>query len=101
MGDALAGNVIGRAMRRRHQRETRSRRAASRLLEADELHRDLTLIVIHRQHAVELALAGAHEHRVGWKRPVADDPLALAARTTGSSTSISSRPKLPPSPHAD
>src|SRR5207302_5410924 len=37
------------------------------VLEAERLHRDVTLVVIHRDDDVELAAAGPREERVGGK----------------------------------
>ncbi len=79
VGDVAPDDVerrAGRAGRDRHRQPAVERDAA---LEAQELHRDLALVVVHRDHGVVVAIARRDEHRVGGQRPVGVD--ALAART--------------------
>ena len=86
-------------MRRRADRERQAAEQRHAAIEAHQLHRDLALVVVHRQHRVECAALGAQEHGVGRKRPLDRDALRSGARATaGAMMSISSRPKLPPSP---
>src|SRR6266536_3129906 len=54
IGDTFSGNVIGAAMRRSQKRHRKAAEKRYALIEPDQLHRDLTLIVIHRQHSIEL-----------------------------------------------
>ena len=67
-------------------------------VEALELGRDLALVVVHREHAVELVAEGLEEHGVGREGPLHAMPRAAACATAGAMMSISSRPKRPFSP---
>src|SRR4051812_7735224 len=60
--DAFSDDVERSAMRRRgeHRLEAAGDRDAA--IEPLELGRDLSLVVIHREHAVELAAEGLEEH---------------------------------------
>ena len=80
IGDALAGDFVGRAVRRRAQRHRHAAEHGYALVEAERLDRDLTLVVEQRQHGVELPGAGAQEHGVGRKRALHRDALCLGAR---------------------
>ena len=60
-----AGNVVGGTVgdARPHQRQTDTE--VDGMFATQELQRDVSLVMVHGDHAVELALAGAHEQRVG------------------------------------
>ena len=57
--------------RREHGLEASGHRHAA--IEATELGRDLSLVVVHREHAVEFAAEGLEEHGVRGIRPFARD----------------------------
>ena len=99
IGLALAGDVVGRAVRRRGDRHRQAALHRDALAEAHQLDRDLALVVVHRDDGLVLAVARLQEDRVGRER--ADDRHALArcsSATAGAMMSISSRPQVPPSP---
>ena len=68
--------------------------------EAHQLHRDLALVVVHRDHAVVLALLALHleKDRVGGERPLHRDAARTRRLDRRPMTSISSRPNEPLSP---
>src|SRR5665213_4324101 len=55
VGDTLADNIEGGAMRGRGEHDVQTGGDGDALVEALELGRDLALVVIHRQHAVVVA----------------------------------------------
>ncbi|MGY4409415.1 hypothetical protein ACVWW4_001151 [Bradyrhizobium sp. LB7.1] len=65
-------------MRRRADRERKAAEQRHAAIETHQLHRDLALVVIHRQHRIEGAALGAQEHGVGGKRSLHGDAIALA-----------------------
>src|SRR4051812_22461398 len=65
LGAALPGDIEGRAMRDAGADDRQAERDVDRSVETDRLERDMALIVVHRDHGVELAGHGAHEQRVG------------------------------------
>src|SRR5882757_1869491 len=77
MGNAPAGDIIGRPVCRGQQGEWKSAEQCHPLIEADQLHRDLALIVVHGQDRIELALPGPGKYRVGWEWTFAGDTFAL------------------------
>ena len=87
IGDALPGAVEGGAVVHRHAQEREAdgdvhagqpRPRARRLIEreAERLHGDMALVVVHRDHDVELAAARAREQRVGGQGTVHVEALA-------------------------
>src|SRR5262249_56115526 len=59
------------------KRETAEKRHAA--IETHQLHRDLALVVVHRQHGVESAAFSAKENGVRRERPFGEDTLPLAS----------------------
>jgi hypothetical protein len=68
--------------------------------EAQRLHRDMALIVIHGDHDIELAAARAGEQRVGGQRSVHVEALAPRGLDGGDDLAPSSSPNRPSSPRA-
>ena len=66
-------------------------------IEGEELERDQSLIVVHADDAVELALRGADERRYR-ARKGPRRRRSRSASTAGAMISISSRPSTPDSP---
>jgi hypothetical protein len=62
---ALAGNVKGGAMRRRGDRHRQSALHGDATLKSQQLDRDLSLVVIHGDDAVQGAVARFEKNRVG------------------------------------
>ena len=60
----------GRADR---EREAADQRDAA--VEAHQLHGDLTLVVVHGENGIEVAVLGPQEHRVRRERPLDREPL--------------------------
>src|SRR3954451_25155461 len=60
IGDALAGDVEGRAVVDRGAHDGQPQRDADALFETVDLDRDVALVVVHRYHRVELAPHRAH-----------------------------------------
>ena len=98
VGHAFPGDVISRAMRRRAHREIEAAKQGDAAVEADELHGDLALVVVHRQHGIELALIGAHENGVGRVRAIGVDAFALGLLNRGLNDLDFFTAKVPPSP---
>ena len=75
-------------------------RAGRRIdLEAEQLDRDVPLVVVHRDHRVELAGAQLHEDRVARHRPDHVEAVGDGLRRSSARlTSMSCRPNSPPSP---
>ena len=67
-GDAPARDVKRCAVIHTGAQKGQSNGHIHRAIEAKQLYRDQALIVIHREHHIELTGAGAHEHRVRWQR---------------------------------
>ncbi len=85
IGDALPGPVERGAVVHRHAEERQPDRhvdageagpgaALLVVVEAERLHRHVPLVVVHRDHDVELAPAGAGEDRVGGQGTVHVEP---------------------------
>src|SRR6185503_20109605 len=68
---AEAGDVVCRSVRRRRDWNGQAALHGNAALEAHQLHRDLTLVVVHRDDAVVRAAARANEDGIGGKRTVA------------------------------
>ena len=74
----LAGDVISRTVGRGGNRDRQSTMDGDAALEAHELHRDLTLIVVHRHDTIEalpVLANGPHKRRVGRERTIGRKPL--------------------------
>src|SRR4029079_6733478 len=74
--DPFAGDVVRGSMRRRTDWKWKTAHQRDATIEAHQLHRDLFLIVIHRDDGVEAALLRTDEHGVRRKRSVDIDPFA-------------------------
>src|SRR6516162_8243243 len=59
------------------KRETAKKRHAA--VKTHQLHRDLALVVVHRQHCIESAAFSAKENGVRRERPFGEDTLPLAS----------------------
>ena len=70
-------------MRRRADRKREAAQDRHPAIEAHQLHRDLALVVIHRQHRIERAILGAQENGVGRKRPFRRYSLSPAGHHGG------------------
>src|SRR5690242_1547187 len=70
---ALAHDVERRAMRRRREHGRKSRCHRDAAIEALELRGDLALVVIHREHAVEVTCKRLEKHGIGGIRSLARD----------------------------
>ena len=79
IGHALAGDIERGAVIDRGADDRQPDRDVDRGAKRQQLHRDQTLIVIARDHAVEFAARGAHEHGVAGDR-AADLDAARRAR---------------------
>ena len=73
----LADDVEGRAVRRRADRERQAGQDRDAHVEAEQLDRDLSLVVIHADRAVVVTVADLEVERVGGERPLAGDLQAL------------------------
>src|SRR5207249_4686121 len=62
--DTLGDDVESRPVRRRRERYLEACGERDATIEALELRRDLSLIVVHREHAVELASERLEEHGI-------------------------------------
>src|SRR5712691_6145850 len=73
VGAALADDIEGGAVRGRREDGLQAGRHRHPLVEAEQLGRDLALVVIHHHDAVVFTLQGLQEDRVGGDRPGAAD----------------------------
>jgi len=99
--DAAAGNVVCGAMRRRAKRERESTHHRDAAVEPHQLHRDLPLVMEHREHCIKHAIACAHEDRVRRIGPDTLIPCFAPSFTAGAMTSDFFRAALAPSPPWD
>jgi hypothetical protein len=65
-------------VRRRADRKRKPTEKRHTAIETHQLHRDLALVVVHRQHCIESAAFGAKENGIRRERPFDKDALALA-----------------------
>ena len=71
--DSFSDDIERGAMRRRREHGFQARGDRDPAIESLQLGRDLALVVIHGEHAVEVAGEGLEENGVGRKRPAAGD----------------------------
>src|SRR5258708_25396761 len=65
-------------MRRRADRKGEAAEERDAAIETHQLHRDLALIVVHREYRIERAAFGAKEDGIGRERPFDTDAVPLA-----------------------
>src|SRR5262245_36925713 len=65
VGFALADDIVGRAVRGRSEHRLEAGCHGNALVEAEQLGRDLPLVVVHHHHAVEFPVLRLEEDRVG------------------------------------
>ena len=68
LGDALAGDVEGAARGAGGDRNRQAAEQGHAAVETHQLHRDLALVVVHRDHRVVVAAPRRHENGVGGER---------------------------------
>src|SRR5258708_38379127 len=73
--DSFSGDVVGRSVCRRTDREIKAAEQGHAAIEAHQLHRDLTLVMVHREHRVKRAVFRAKENRICGKRPFGRDTV--------------------------
>ena len=97
LASPCARDVVGDAVVRARPHDGEPERHVHRRIAADrveELHRDEPLVVVERDHRVELAERGAEEHRVGRERA-----RRAGARRRGASASAPARSVVSSSPN--
>ena len=65
-------------MRRRADRKRKPTEKSHTAIETHQLHRDLALVVVHRQHRIKRAAFGAKEDGIGREWPFDTDAVPLA-----------------------
>ena len=83
IGDAFAGDVVGRAVGDAGANDRQTERDVDGGQAGQQFQGDVPLVVIHRNHAVEFAAPGPHEERVAGQRARDIDPAALRLRDRG------------------
>src|SRR5262249_22459209 len=92
-GDALADNIESGAVRRRREGNFQAGGDRDAALEAPELRRDLTLVMVHAEHSVVLPGERLEEYRIRGERTATAD---AAARGLGYGGGGGLKPLPPP-----